>query len=161
MSAASLALMNSIDVHDGILRVTGIGYLRRITEATTPAGAPFTACDIFALTGKSGSRQLRRFDALVLGQVAQALIRQCRTALEARQEILINFCMRDVLAHTFTYSKGKKAGQLGSCLKSNLVRIYWIKIDGEFTFQAEPSETESEDTSADLDDPADLDDLLL
>lgn len=154
--------MNSIDVHDGVLRVTGIGYLRRITEATTPGGTPFTACDIFALTGKPGTRELRRFDTMVLGRVAQALIRQCRTALEADQEILINFCMRDVQAHTFKYSKGKKAGQLGSCLKSNLVRIYWIKIDGEFTFQTEPSEMESEDTSAGTDDdPTDLDDLLL
>lgn len=153
--------MNSIDVHDGILRVTGVGYLRRITEATTPGGAPFTACDIFALTGKPGSRELRRFDAIILGEVAQALIRQCRKALEAGQEILINFCMRDVVAHTFTYPKGKKAGQLGSCLKSNLVRVYWIRIDGEYTFQAEPNKAESEDTFADMDDPADLDDFLL
>lgn len=152
--------MKSMDLQDGVLRVTGVGYLRRITEATAPGGAPFTACDIFALTGKPGSRERRRFDAMVLGQVAQALIRQCRTALEAGQEILINFCMRDVRAHTFTYSKGKNAGQLGSCLKSNLVRIYWIKIDGEYTFKAEPSEADSEDTSSDPDDPADLDDLL-
>jgi hypothetical protein len=153
--------MKSTNLQDGVLRVTGVGYLRRIKEGTAPGGAPFTACDIFALTGKPGSRELRRFDTMVLGQVAQALIRQCRTALEAKQEILINFCMRDVLAHTFTYSRGKKAGQLGSCLKSSLVRIYWIKIDGEYTFKAEPKEAESEDASVDMDDPADLDDLLL
>jgi Protein of unknown function (DUF3577) len=161
VSAASLVAMKSTNLQDGVLRVTGVGYLRRIKEGTAPGGAPFTACDIFALTGKPRSRELRRIDAIVLGEVAQALIRQCQTALEAGQEILINFCMRDVLAHTFKYSKGKKAGQLGSWLKSNLVWVYWIKVDGEYTFQAEPGTAESEDTSADMDDADDSDDFWL
>jgi hypothetical protein len=153
--------MSSIDLHDGALYVTGIGYLRRIKVGTAPGDTPFVACDILALAGKpGGSRALRRFDAIVLGPVAQALIGQCQASVRSGRQVLVRFCMRDVKAHIFTHKKGEKAGQRDACLKSYLLWVYWIKVDGEYTYQAEPTVSDSADDADDTSDLDDLDDLL-
>ena len=108
-------------------------------------GDAFLACDIAALNGPSDSPDYRRFDVRVSGSEAQHLIRRCQQAVEAERKVLIGFRLGDLWADTFTYSKGKRAGEQGVSLKARLLFVSWIKVDGQLVYKAEPKATD--DTS--------------
>ena len=48
-------------------------------------------------------------------------------------------------ADTFTYSKGKRAGEQGVSLKARLLFVSWIKVDGKLVYKAEPKPTDADD----------------
>jgi hypothetical protein len=98
---------------------------------------------------QSGSRAQRRFDTIVLGNVGRRLIKQCQPALDHGQEVVLHFCMRDVEPHTFLYTKGENRGKTGACLKSFLIRVYWIMVDGEYVYEAAKDNPDSADDSGD------------
>lgn len=127
------------------LHITGLGYLNRIREVQPRKGDAFLACDIAALNGPSDSPDYRRFDVRVSGSEAQHLIRRCQQAVEAERKVLIGFRLGDLWADTFTYSKGKRAGEQGVSLKARLLFVSWIKVDGHLVYKAEPKATD--DTS--------------
>ena len=127
------------------LHITGLGYLNRIREVQPRKGDAFLACDIAALNGPSDSPDYRRFDVRVSGSEAQHLIRRCQQAVEAERKVLIGFRLGDLWADTFTYSKGKRAGEQGVSLKARLLFVSWIKVDGQLVYNAEPKATD--DTS--------------
>ena len=127
------------------LHITGLGYLNRIREVQPRKGDAFLACDIAALNGPSDSPDYRRFDVRVSGSEAQHLIRRCQQAVEAERKVLIGFRLGDLWADTFTYSKGKRAGEQGVSLKARLLFVSWIKVDGQLVYKAEPKATD--DTS--------------
>ncbi|MCH2557666.1 MAG: STY4534 family ICE replication protein [Alcanivorax sp.] len=124
------------------LHITGLGYLNRIREVTPRKGDAFLACDIAALNGPSDSPEYRRFDVRVSGSEAQHLIRRCQQAVEAERKVLIGFHLGDLWADTFTYSKGKRAGEQGVSLKARLLFVSWIKVDGQLVYKAEPKAAE-------------------
>ena len=127
------------------LHITGLGYLNRIREVQPRKGDAFLACDMAALNGPSDSPDYRRFDVRVSGSEAQHLIRRCQQAVEAERKVLIGFRLGDLWADTFTYSKGKRAGEQGVSLKARLLFVSWIKVDGQLVYKAEPKATD--DTS--------------
>ena len=127
------------------LHITGLGYLNRIREVKPKKGDAFLACDIAALNGPSDAPEYRRFDVRVSGSEAQHLIRRCQQAVEAERKVLIGFRLGDLWADTFTYSKGKRAGEQGVSLKARLLFVSWIKVDGQLVYKAEPKATD--DTS--------------
>ena len=127
------------------LHITGLGYLNRIREVQPRKGDAFLAGDIAALNGPSDSPDYRRFDVRVSGSEAQHLIRRCQQAVEAERKVLIGFRLGDLWADTFTYSKGKRAGEQGVSLKARLLFVSWIKVDGQLVYKAEPKATD--DTS--------------
>lgn len=132
------------------LHITGLGYLNRIREVKPKKGDAFLACDIAALNGPSDSPEYRRFDVRVSGSEAQHLVRRCEQAVEAERKVLIGFRLGDLWADTFTYSKGKRAGEQGVGLKARLLFVSWIKVDGELVYKAEPKtaeETTRDDTA--------------
>lgn len=124
------------------LHITGLGYLNRIREVKPKKGDAFLACDITALNGPSDSPEYRRFDVRVSGSEAQHLVRRCEQAVEAERKVLIGFRLGDLWADTFTYSKGKRAGEQGVSLKARLLFVSWIKVDGELVHKAEPKAAE-------------------
>lgn len=126
------------------LHITGLGYLNRIREVKPKKGDPFLACDIAALNGPSDDVSYVRFDARVSGTNAQHLVRRCIDAVEAEKKVMIGFRMGDLWTDTFTYSKGKRAGEQGVSLKARLLFISWIKVDGVLKYKAETKPVESE-----------------
>jgi len=124
------------------LHITGLGYLNRIREVTPRKGDAFLACDIAALNGPSDAPEYRRFDVRVSGNEAQHLIRRCQQAVEAERKVLIGFRLGDLWTDTFTYSKGKRAGEQGVSLKARLLFVSWVKVDGQLVYKAEPRATE-------------------
>ncbi len=130
------------------LHITGLGYLNRIREVKPKKGEPFLACDIAALNGPSNDVSYVRFDTRVSGTDAQHLIRRCIDAVEAEKKVMIGFRLGDLWTDTFTYSKGKRAGEQGVSLKARLLFVSWIKVDGVLKYKAEPKPAESEQDAA-------------
>lgn len=126
------------------LHITGLGYLNRIREVKPKKGDPFLACDIAALNGPSDDVSYVRFDTRVSGTDAQHLVRRCIDAVKAEKKVMIGFHMGDLWTNTFTYSKGKRAGEQGVSLKARLLFVRWIKVDGVLKYKAEPKPAESE-----------------
>jgi len=132
------------------LHITGLGYLNRIREITPKKGDGFLACDIAALNGPSDDVSYVRFDTRVSGSEAQNLVRRCIEAVGAEKKVMIGFRLGDLWTDTFTYSKGKRAGEQGVSLKARLLFINWIKVDGKLVYKAEPKATDGDnrDTQA-------------
>ena len=58
---------------------------------------------------------------------------------------MIGFRLGDLWTDTFTYSKGKRAGEQGVSLKARLLFVSWIKVDGRLVYKAEPKSTETDE----------------
>ncbi|MGL3673955.1 STY4534 family ICE replication protein [Pseudomonas aeruginosa] len=127
------------------LHITGLGYLNRIREVKPKKGDAFLACDIAALNGPSDDVGYVRFDTRVSGSEAQHLVRRCIQAVDAEKKVMIGFRLGDLWADTFTYSKGKRAGEQGVSLKARLLFVSWIKVDGKLAYKAEPKPTDADD----------------
>jgi hypothetical protein len=56
---------------------------------------------------------LRAFRHARLGLEAQHLVRRCIQAVDAEKKVMIGFRLGDLWTDTFTYSKGKRAGEQG------------------------------------------------
>lgn len=126
------------------LHITGLGYLNRIREVKPKKGDAFLACDIAALNGPGDDVSYVRFDTRVSGSEAQHLVRRCFDAVEAEKRVMIGFRLGDLWADTFTYSKGKRAGEQGVSFKARLLFISWIKVDGKLVYKAEPKATDAD-----------------
>ena len=123
------------------LHTTGIGYLNRAREVPVKRGQPFLAVDISALHGEADNVEYTRFDCRVSGKEAQAIVRQLMPAVEAERKVLVGFKLGDLYAEIFTYQRGEKQGQTGVSLKARLLRITWVKVDGEpFALPSESQE---------------------
>ena len=86
-----------------------------------------------------------RFDTRVSGSEAQHLVRRCIQAVDAEKKVMIGFRLGDLWTDTFTYSKGKRAGEQGVSLKARLLFVSWIKVDGKLVYKAEPKPTETDE----------------
>jgi len=114
------------------LHITGIGYLNRVREVPVKRGAPFFAVDVSALHGSHQDIQYTRFDCRVSGKEAQAIIEQIQPMIEDdKNKVLIGFKLGDLYTETFIYQQDEKAGQTGVSLKARLLRIEWVKLNGE------------------------------
>lgn len=132
------------------LHITGLGYLNRIREVKPKKGDAFLACDIAALNGPSDDVSYVRFDTRVSGSEAQHLVRRCIDAVEAERKVMIGFRLGDLWTDTFTYSKGKRAGEQGVSLKARLLFISWIKVDGKLVYKAESKPTDGDERDAEV-----------
>lgn len=113
------------------LHTTGIGYLSRVREVTPEGGDPFLGITIAALRGSVGNVQYTHFECSVSGRKAQATVRELRSAVEGKLKVLIGFTLSNLHAESFTYQNGDKAGQPGVRLKARLLRIAYVKVDGQ------------------------------
>ena len=119
------------------LHITGVGYLRRIREVTPEKGSPFVAVTIAALRGRAGQVRYTSFECTVTGSKAQATVRELQSAVEGRLKVLVGFTLSNLHAESFTFKNGEQAGQPGVCLKAQLLRIAYAKVDGQ-PFITEP-----------------------
>ena len=113
------------------LHITGLGYLHRVREVPVKRGQPFLAVDISALHGEIDNVEYTRFDCRVSGKEAQAVVRELMPAVEQGKKVLVGFKLGDLYAETFTYERGQRQGETGVSLKVRLLRIDWVKVDGQ------------------------------
>src|SRR3546814_913929 len=118
-----------IEQHELITR--GIGYLNRPKEVAPKNGDPFLSCSIGALAGPVEEPDYRYIDTIVATTDAQHLVRRCVEAVEAERKVLIAFRLNDMKTDPYIRTKGERAGEADLSLKSNLVHIGLIKVDGK------------------------------
>ncbi len=119
------------------LDIKGIGYLNRIREVRPESGSPFLSVTIAALRGSADNVQHTHFDCVVAGEEAKGQVRQLIPAVEADLKVLVGFHLSDLQAENFTFKQGDRAGETGINLKSRLLRLQWIKVEGK-PFPATP-----------------------
>lgn len=129
------------------LHITGLGYLNRVREVSPKKGASFYACDIVALHGSADAPDKTRFDCRVSGQEAERLIKAAKSYVDEDRKVLIGFKLGDLYPDLFEYRTGEKAGQTGVSLKARLLRIAWVKVDGENVYTASADSTQEPDRS--------------
>ena len=113
------------------LHTSGIGYLNRIREVIPKEGAPFLAVTIAAIHGSVSKVQHTYFECGVYGEQAQNIVRDLKPAVDGESKVLIGFTLSDLKADTFTFKQGDKVGQTGVNLKARLIKVAWVKVDGE------------------------------
>ena len=124
------------------LHTHGVGYLNDIREVKPKKGNPFWVCRIAALVGDTNEPEYRFFDCNIVGAEAEKLIRRCSDAVETEKKVLISFVLSDLWTDTYTVSKDTKyhkKGDTAVTLKSRLIRVKMIKIDGELRYQEQPN----------------------
>ena len=121
------------------LHTAGLGYLSRIRHVDVKRGDGFLACEINALHGRSDEVEYTRFDCRVSGAEAIAQIARCLDIVtqDTNTKILLGFCLGDLYSETFVYRQGERKGQTGVCLKARLIRVDWVKVNGEMIYKAE------------------------
>ena len=114
------------------LHISGFGYLNRLRVVPVQRGKPFLAVDIAAIHGRSNNVQYTRFDCRVSGTEAQRIIEELKPIIkDESNKVLIGFKLGVLYVDPFTYQKGEKAGQPGVSLKTRLLRIEWVKVNGK------------------------------
>jgi hypothetical protein len=130
------------------LHIQGIGYLNRVREVMPSRSDPFWATDIAAIFGSADNVQKTRFDCRVVGTEAQRVIAHAKKHVDANKKVLVAFKLGDLYAETFTFEKGEKAGATGVSLKARLLRIDWVKVDGQTVYLAPKSNPQTGADSA-------------
>ncbi len=123
------AELAQIEQHELITR--GIGYLNRPKEVVPKNGDPFLSCSIGALAGPVEDPDYRYIDTIVATTDTQHLVRRCVEAVEAKRKVLIAFRLNDMKTDPYLRTKGERAGEADLSLKSNLIHISLIKVDGK------------------------------
>lgn len=149
------------------LHISGIGYLYDARNVKPKQGSrrftPFLAVRVSAIHGKSDQINYTYFDAKVVGSDAEAVIRRYMDQINAKADaneekpkVLVSFKLGDLTPETFTFQKGEHQGETGVSLKTRLLRIEWVRIDGEEVYTAPAHEGDSESdqgTPSDSDEP--------
>jgi hypothetical protein len=135
------AELASIKQHELITR--GIGYLNRPKDITPKDGDPFLSCSIAALAGPVDEPEYRYFDSIVATPEAEHLVRRCVQAIEGDRKVLIGFKLNDMKVNPFIRTKGEHAGEPAASLKSTLIHIGLIKIDGTQVYPTGQAQSEA------------------
>ncbi len=56
---------------------------------------------------------------------------QLKEAIENDHKVLVGFKLGDLYIDTFEYKQGEKQGQTGVSLKARLLKLNWVKVDGQ------------------------------
>lgn len=113
------------------LHTTGIGYLNRVREVTPKEGSPFLVVTLAAIHGSVANVQHTYFECGVYGNEAKRIVRELKPAVEDESKVLIGFTLSNLKADAFLFQQGDKAGQPGVNLKARLIKIAWVKVNGQ------------------------------
>lgn len=140
------------------LHVNGLGYLNRPREVKVKKGHEFVAVDIAALYGAADDVSYTRFDCRVSGREAERVVRRCMVKMAADEDakVLIGFRLGDLHPELFTYRSGDRAGETGISLKARLLKIHWVRVDGDTVYTAPVAEDNDQETDCDSDDAGSL-----
>jgi len=145
--------MNDVTEKYFDLHVTGLGYLNRPREIKVNRGQDFLAVDIAALHGAVDDVNYTRFVCPVSGREAERVIRCCMVKMAADEDakVLVGFRLGDLSPELFTYRSGDKAGETGISLKARLLKIGWVKVNGDTVYTAPLPEDKAQEADCDSD----------
>ena len=119
------------------LNITGVGYFNNARLVKPGEGArkfdPFWAVDVVAIHGAQEQTVKTRFDCRVVGKEAIELVRQyCDDINDRDKKVWASFRLGDLTPETFVYgARSKRQGETGVSLKSRLLKVSSLTIDGD------------------------------
>ncbi|MDR5804931.1 DUF3577 domain-containing protein [Caballeronia sp. LZ001] len=133
------------------LHLRGLGYLSRVRDVTSRGNGrskakPFLACSISAFHGDpnvdNGIVYLP-LDLIVSGEKAKEAVRSVMDDANDRDvKVLVAFRSGDHYIRTFERT-GNRAGETGSVLKGRLLKLFWIKVDGQEVWRDEGDDADA------------------
>jgi hypothetical protein len=138
------------------LFTSGWGYLHDIREVTLENGKkgnPYLCCRINAVNGERGAVSYVPFDTIVKGEDARNLVLRCIEAVDAKKTVFVNFKLGDLRTEIYKCKKGKHKGEQRVALKTHLLILYRIKIDGNLVYPDEPRSEGERPSDVPVDDP--------
>ena len=116
---------------------TGVAYVNRVKQIFPQAGGrvftPYWTAKLAVLVSKGNDVQYRYIDCTIPAEEAEKLV--CLYMAEANNQagkVLAGVRIADLHAETFT----KKDGEVVPCLKGRLIKISWMKVNGNMVFKA-------------------------
>ena len=125
------------------LHTQGIGYINRVHEVTPESGSAFLSVTIAALWGRVDNAQYTYFECRVTGAKAQEIVRRLQPAVDGKLRVMVGFTVSDLRPETFTFERGRNAGQIGIRLQTQLVRIAWARVEGQSFYSAKAEQAEA------------------
>lgn len=116
------------------LHTQGVGYLNRVRLVKPRKGEPFLACSISAMRGDADEVQYTYFDVRVSGADARKVVEGLRPDVEADKKVIVGFRIGDIFVDSFVYQKDSerhKKGDHGVMLKGRLLKVSFVKVDGQ------------------------------
>jgi ribosome biogenesis SPOUT family RNA methylase Rps3 len=128
------------------LHVEGVGYLNRVRNVKPKQGQAYLACTVSAMRGSTEDVGYTKFDCIVSGLEAQKVVAQLEPDVAQEKRVIIGFRIADIYPELFTYQKGERKGQTGVSIKGRLLRVKFVKVNGEPMFVAQPAPSSEAET---------------
>ena len=140
------------------LIINGRGFMNRIRTVNLSNGQPYIAVTMALEEGRvSNPKDLNKtyFECRVVGEDAKALLTEHFTDMNgevsADNDVVVRagVDLAGCEVNTFPYTKGDKAGKTGVSLRSRLLKIHYLSIDGNLVFTTKSEDTDNSPDSSD------------
>lgn len=144
---------NAVKYYD--LHTKGAGFLNRAREVKPKPGAgnkfkPFWSVGIGAFRGSSDAIEYTNFDTVISGFNALELIKEYQEKInDQNTSVICGFTIGDTYAYTYnTKNKDTQEEETRAGIKGRLLKIQFLKIDGEMVYKYEKPQSDDEETDA-------------
>ena len=119
------------------ISVSACGFLNRVRTVEPTEGPSYLVCAFAALRGAKGERaEPTYFDAKVVGEHTHALVTQYQSVINDRsRKVFAAVRLSDLYVKPFVREKGERKGEPGFSLKTRLLAIESLAIDGVVVYR--------------------------
>jgi hypothetical protein len=119
------------------ISVSACGFLNRVRTVEQTDGKTHLACTFAALRGAKGERaEPTYFDAKVVGGHTTALLTQYQSVINDRsRQVFAAVRLSDLYVKPFVRQRGERKGESGYALKTRLLAIQSLAIDGVVVYR--------------------------
>jgi len=119
------------------ISVRACGFLNRLRRVEPKDGTPYLTCSFAALRGPKGERATPTyFDLKIVGEKANDLLTQFKSVINDRsRQVFVSVKLSDLFVKPFTRQKGEHKGETGYAVKSRLLVLESLSIDGVVAYR--------------------------
>jgi hypothetical protein len=125
------------------ISVSACGFLNRVRVVEPKDGRPYRVCTFVALRGAKGERaEPTYFDAKIVGDHTVALIAQYEGFINDKaRTVFASVRLSDIVVKPFVRQKGERKGETGFALKTRLLAIESLAVDGVVVYRRAEDQT--------------------
>jgi hypothetical protein len=119
------------------ISVRACGFLNRVRRVEPENGTPYLTCTFAALRGQKGERATPTyFDLKIVGEQATPLLTQFKSVINDRsRQVFVSVKLSELFVKPFTRQKGEHKGETGYAVKSRLLVLESLSIDGVVAYR--------------------------
>ena len=119
------------------ISVSACGFVNRVRTVEVKDGQTLLACTFAALRGKKGERaEPTYFDVKVVGSHARTLLTQYQDVINDRtRQVFASVRFSDLYVKPFVRQRGERKGESGYAVKTRLLAIESLAIDGNVVYR--------------------------